>query len=60
MAFVTFSDPHGRYEATFFPRGYARYGPELARGAGPFLVKGRVEDDHGAPNLIAEAVKLLC
>jgi DNA-directed DNA polymerase III PolC len=60
MAFVTFSDPHGRYEATFFPRVYRRYAAELSRASGPFLVKGRVEDDHGAPNLIAEGVKLLC
>jgi len=59
MAFVTFSDPHGRYEATFFPRVYRQFGAELARASGPFLVKGRVEDDHGAPNLIAEGVKLL-
>jgi DNA polymerase III alpha subunit len=59
MAFVTFSDPHGRYEATFFPRVYRRYAAELSRASGPFLVKGRVEDDHGAPNLIAEGVKLL-
>jgi DNA polymerase III alpha subunit len=59
MAFVTFSDPHGRFEATFFPRVYRRYAAELSRASGPFLVKGRVEDDHGAPNLIAEGVKLL-
>jgi error-prone DNA polymerase len=59
MAFVTFSDPHGRFEATFFPRVYRRYAAELTRASGPFLVKGKVEDDHGAPNLIAEGVKLL-
>ncbi len=59
MAFVTFSDSHGRFEATFFPRVYRRFAAELSRASGPFLVKGRVEDDHGAPNLIAEGVKLL-
>jgi DNA polymerase III alpha subunit len=59
MAFVTLSDPHGRFEATFFPRVHRQFAAELSRASGRFLVRGRVEDDLGAPNLIAEGVKLL-
>ena len=34
MCFVTFSDEHGRFEASFFPEVYARCALELVRGLG--------------------------
>jgi error-prone DNA polymerase len=59
MCFVTFSDEHGRFEAGFFPEAYERCARELIRGFGPFLVKGRVEVEFGAAELVASHLKLL-
>jgi len=59
MCFVTFSDEHGRFEASFFPAAYARYARELLRGFGPYLLKGRVEVQFGVAELVASDVKLL-
>jgi len=59
MCFVTFSDEHGRFEASFFPEVYARYALELVRGMGPFLLKGRVEVAFGVAEVVASHVKLL-
>jgi DNA polymerase III alpha subunit len=59
MCFVTFSDEHGRFEASFFPEVYARYARELLRGFGPYLLKGRVEVQFGVAELVASDVKLL-
>jgi error-prone DNA polymerase len=59
MIFVTFSDRWGRFEATFFPRVYARTARELVRGKGPFLVRGRVESELGVESLIAEEARLI-
>jgi DNA polymerase III alpha subunit len=59
MCFVTFSDEHGRFEASFFPEVYAGCALELVRGMGPFLVKGRVELSFGVAEVVASHVKLL-
>jgi len=59
MCFVTFSDEHGRFEASFFPEVYERCARELVRGLGPFLVKGKVETQFGVAELVASHVLLL-
>ena len=59
MCFVTFSDPHGRFEASFFPEVYARTALELVRGMGPYLVKGKVEIAFGVAEVVASHIKLL-
>ncbi len=59
MIFVTFSDRSGRFEAIFFPQAYRRSARELARGRGPFLIRGRVEVELGVASVVAgEAVFL--
>ncbi len=59
MCFVTFSDEHGRFEASFFPEVYARCATELLRGFGPYLIKGKVETQFGVAELVASHVLLL-
>ncbi|MDD4857776.1 MAG: DNA polymerase III subunit alpha, partial [Candidatus Krumholzibacteria bacterium] len=56
MIFVTFSDRWGRFEATFFPEAYRRAARVLARGPGPFLIRGRVESELGVESLTADEV----
>ena len=58
MKFLMLEDLHGTVEVTLFPDAYARVGHRLA-GAGPFLVTGRVRDDHGALTLDAHDVARL-
>lgn len=58
MKFLMLEDRHGTVEVTLFPRAYARVGHRLV-GAGPFLVHGRVRDDHGALTLDADDVRRL-
>ena len=59
MCFVTFSDEHGRFEASFFPEVYERCATELVRGFGPYLIKGKVEVQFGVAELVATHVLLL-
>ncbi|NIM19830.1 MAG: DNA polymerase III subunit alpha [Candidatus Latescibacteria bacterium] len=59
MAFVTFSDERGRIETTFFPDSYERCAEELFKGAGPFLLLGKVEVSMRVPNLLVERVALI-
>lgn len=58
MKFLMLEDLHGTVEVTVFPDAYARVGARLI-GAGPFLVTGRVRDDHGALTLDAHDVAML-
>lgn len=58
MKFLMLEDRSGSVEVTVFPRAYARVGHRLV-GAGPFLVTGRVRDDHGALTLDARDVQRL-
>src|SRR4029453_14419069 len=46
MQFVTFEDEHGLVETVLFPGAYATLGDPVT-DPGPFLVGGRVEEDHG-------------
>ena len=50
MRFMTIEDRTGTVEAVIFPDAYRRYG-HLLRGHGPYLLKGRVDDAHGAKTL---------
>ncbi len=59
MKFVTFSDEWGRFEVTFFPKAYQRFGLELERGLGPFLIRGRVELELGVEGVVASDIALL-
>ena len=59
MVFVTFSDRTGRYETVFFPRAYSRLGAELARGPGPFLVRGKVQKEFGVENVVVRELKYI-
>ena len=59
MCFVTFSDEHGRFEASFFPEVYERCAQELVRGLGPYLLRGKVEMQFGVAELVASHVMLL-
>ncbi len=58
MKFLMLEDRSGTVEVTVFPRTYAHVGHRLV-GAGPFLVTGRVRDDHGALTLDARDVTRL-
>ncbi|MFV1959400.1 MAG: OB-fold nucleic acid binding domain-containing protein, partial [Planctomycetota bacterium] len=58
MKFLMLEDLEGTVEVTLFPRAYARVGHRLD-GAGPYLVTGRVRDDHGALTLDAQDVERL-
>jgi len=55
MAFYTFSDETGRFEAVFFPRDYARLALRLG-GAGPFWIEGEATVELGEPVVEARRV----
>ncbi len=52
MKFLTLEDPTGTFEVTLFPKAYKRFG-HLLGSKGPFIVKGRVEDDSGVRTITA-------
>lgn len=58
MKFLTLEDETALCEITLFPREYARWG-RLLLTRGPYVVTGRVENDHGSLSVTAERVKLL-
>ncbi len=58
MEFVSFEDTTAIYEATFFPRTYARFCHMLSRQR-PYLLRGKVEEDFGAVQLVVNDVRLL-
>jgi len=47
MLFLTLEDEHDLVECTLFPKVFRRYAAE-ARGAGPFVVEGTIEEQYGA------------
>jgi DNA-directed DNA polymerase III PolC len=47
MHFITLEDPTGPIEGVLFPEACARFGHRV-RGAGPYLMRGRVELRHDA------------
>ena len=58
MEFVTFEDTTGLVDATFFPRTYERF-CHLLTSTRPFLLTGRVEEEHGVSTLNVEHVERL-
>jgi DNA-directed DNA polymerase III PolC len=56
MQFVTLEDETGLVECTLFPETYARHRGRV-RGLGPYVVEGRVEEQHGAPTLNVERIQ---
>jgi DNA-directed DNA polymerase III PolC len=58
MLFVSFEDTDCIYETTFFPRAYQTYG-QLFVDRGPYLVEGRVEEDHGVFTINMERLEHL-
>jgi len=58
MEFATLEDETDIFEVTLFPDACRRYGG-LVRSAGPFLVKGKVENRHGACTVTAGFVDYL-
>jgi DNA polymerase III alpha subunit len=58
MLFVSFEDTDCIYETTFFPRAYQTYG-QLFVDRGPYLVEGRVEEDHGVFTINVESLEHL-
>jgi error-prone DNA polymerase len=50
MEFVTFDDGHGLIETVIFPDDYRKVVP-LLFGAGPYVLRGRVEESYGAVTL---------
>ena len=58
MKFMTLEDRHGIVEIVLFPKTYQRFG-HLLYSFGPYVVRGRVEAQHGAVTLTAQWVGLL-
>ncbi len=58
MEFATLEDETDIFEVTLFPDAYRRYG-RLLRSAGPFLVKGKVEDQFGSLTVTAAYIDYL-
>ncbi|MBM4321727.1 MAG: hypothetical protein FJ125_17770, partial [Deltaproteobacteria bacterium] len=58
MEFLTFEDETGLVETTFFPEAYRRFCDRLDWGR-PYLLSGRVEEEHGATTLTVDQVELL-
>ncbi len=58
MKFITLEDETDLVEVTLFPEIYSRYGARLL-SHGPFLVTGRVEDDHGSITVTAERLEII-
>jgi DNA polymerase III alpha subunit len=56
MKFLSLEDLTGTFEAVLFPDTYARYA-ELTLEAGPLVVEGRVDLDHGIPSLTVTGVE---
>jgi DNA polymerase III alpha subunit len=46
MEFLSFEDTTALYEATFFPRTYARFCHMMARDR-PYVLEGKVDEDLG-------------
>jgi DNA polymerase III alpha subunit len=51
--FVTLEDRFGTMEVILFPQAYRRFG-HLIRNYGPYLVRGRVEQNHCAIGITAQ------
>lgn len=59
MKMLTLEDRTGTYEATLFPRVYAKFAPRTLT-KGPYLVSGEVDVTLGSPTLNVRQIELLC
>lgn len=50
MKFLSLEDQEGTFEASLFPKVYAKYA-QITASSGPFLVEGRVDEDFGVPSI---------
>jgi DNA polymerase III alpha subunit len=57
MKFLSLEDLTGTFEATLFPKCYRRYA-EHTLTAGPYLLSGRVEEDHGVCSLTVDRLEV--
>ncbi|MCX7014184.1 MAG: hypothetical protein NTW86_16810 [Candidatus Sumerlaeota bacterium] len=58
MKFLSLEDLTGTFEATLFPAAYQRFA-HLTIGAGPYRLRGRVENEQGLPSLNVEFLEIL-
>jgi error-prone DNA polymerase len=58
MEFISFEDTSALYEATFFPKAYARFCHMMRRSC-PYVLTGLVEEDFGAVSLTVDSIRLL-
>jgi DNA polymerase III alpha subunit len=56
MQFLTVEDETGTLEAVLFPPAWRRLGSAVTT-PGPFLLEGRLEEDHGAFHLVATGLR---
>ena len=56
MRFLTFEDTSDTFEAVMFPPAYRRYG-RLLNGPGPYVVRGRVNEERGAFTVNVKSLK---
>ena len=57
MKFLSLEDLTGTFEAILFPKCYRRYAGHTLT-AGPYLLSGRVEEDHGVFSLNVDRLKV--
>jgi DNA polymerase III alpha subunit len=58
MKFLTLEDCFGTMEVILFPQAYRRFG-HLIRSYGPYLVRGRVEQNHRAIGITADWLDMI-
>jgi len=58
MKFLSLEDLTGAFEVTLFPKTYKKYATQTMP-RGPYLVKGKIEDDSGVLSLVGEEVVCL-
>lgn len=58
MKFLTLEDRFGTMEVILFPQTYRRFG-HLIRSYGPYLVRGRVEQNHRAIGITADWLDMI-
>ncbi|MBN2288771.1 MAG: DNA polymerase III subunit alpha, partial [Candidatus Glassbacteria bacterium] len=56
MMFLSLDDTGGTFEVVVFPDCYGKYGA-VAVGPGPFLVTGRVAEEHGVTTVVADKIE---
>jgi len=58
MKFLSMEDLTGTFEVTLFPDTYNKFAP-LILTAGPYRLRGRIENDQGVPALNCSHLELL-